>query len=86
MLAQQVKFYQTGSLVVGNRFLDRSQRTFKPMSTAATRSHRVTAPAKAAARHWPHARVLDAATRATGGTTGRGQRHRMSGGRLHAVP
>ena len=67
MVAQQVKFYQTGSLVVGNRLLEPSRRSDQAdvdRANSLTIGHRACQGCGEAlgARY-----VVDAAMRATGG-------------------
>ena len=47
---QQVKFYQVGSFVVGNRLLDPEQRSVQARMERSNTSPPATAPARAAAR------------------------------------
>ena len=86
MTAQTIKFYQTGTFTVGNRLLAPEQRSVQASterSNAINSGHRACQGCGEAlgARY-----AVDAAMRAAERPADRGQRHRLPGGVLHAVP
>ena len=53
---QELKMYQAGTYVVGNRLLDPEERSVQANARPLQRAHlRATAPARAAARRWARA-------------------------------
>ena len=83
---QEIKLYQAGTFVVGNRLLDPDQRSVQARterSNTLTSGHRACQGCGEAlgARY-----ALDAAMRATDGQRDRRQRHRLPGGLLDPVP
>ena len=86
MAYQEIKLYQTGTFVAGNRLLDPEQRSVQARmgrSNSLTSGHRACQGCGEAlgARY-----VLDAAMRATDGKHGRGELDRLPRGLLDAVP
>ena len=52
---QQIKLYQAGTFVVGNRLLDPEQRSVQARMDRSNTLTSATAPARAAARRWARA-------------------------------
>ena len=83
---QEIKLYQVGTFVAGNRLLDlelRSVQAHGDRSNSITSGHRA---CQGCGEVLGARYVLDAAMRATDGDTGRRERHRLPRGLLDAVP
>ena len=67
MSTQEIRYFQVGSLAVGNRLLDPAERTVSPRPLAPMPSPAGIGPARGAARRWARVTWSDAALRATAG-------------------